>query len=429
MGFLDSAFGSAVSSYSQGANTFANFTGPTVGKIIGEVGAQVSQVDITRTLMNGDLTSIKRTGNSVANGLKVAVQRMGMMSPTPYPGQAEPSVVVPAGALLSPQFAVLASANADVIDGKTEFRGKLKAVGGDEQEVLIETTPSFADSRQVDYEEFQAIHSPGGVAIYNKTRSREFKLSWTLVSRNQQEATKNLKYLQYIRRWAMPDYGEETDNRTYLNTKGAPPPIIEFSLYGQAHFKDVPTVLTSYNFTYPDDIDYIPTDSLQPFPIVATIEVSLKETWSASELSGRSGKDSDHLYAYHTGDYTATTQNSEQTSSTMCAAPADWLAEASSASLGSGLKASAVTGLKIPSGAFDTSMFKGLGVPANATDGISSKLGGVANIISGGVTQAKQFISSAQNVVGEIKTEAEKKFNGVVESMPTFKSFTPGGSE
>lgn len=39
--------------------------------------------------------------------------------------------------------------------------------------------------------------------------------------------------------------------------RGTPPPVLELSAYGQSQYKNVPVVIASINYSYPNDIDYV----------------------------------------------------------------------------------------------------------------------------------------------------------------------------
>jgi hypothetical protein len=42
---------------------------------------------------------------------------------------------------------------------------------------------------------------------------------------------------------------------------GTPPPVLEFSAYGQYNFHRVPVLLGSFNFIYEDGVDYVEVDA------------------------------------------------------------------------------------------------------------------------------------------------------------------------
>jgi hypothetical protein len=54
---------------------------------------------------------------------------------------------------------------------------------------------------------------------------------------------------------------------------------------GLTNIRRIPVIITSLDFDYPTEVDYIETSKTkQPFPTVLTISLNLKETHSPSEL-------------------------------------------------------------------------------------------------------------------------------------------------
>lgn len=80
---------------------------------------------------------------------------------------------------------------------------------------------------------------------------------------------------------------------TLKSSFGSPPEVLY--LYGYSedgnaksntvqNLRRIPVVITSISFTYPNDVDYIPTVDGIPFPIVMNIAISLRETKSPYEI-------------------------------------------------------------------------------------------------------------------------------------------------
>lgn len=194
---------------------------------------------------------------------------------------------------------------------------------GSYDEVVFNVTPRFSESREVEYTSLTPIHLPGGIQVYKNTRARTFSLTAHLVSRTMEEATVNMIYLQTLRGWTMPYFGNSSttaaavdqrkaasdaqkskeqdyyttdrlersldaneQNKTALARQksggtgvellGAPPDVLYLYAYSSGvssgtgqdrpnkfgvNINKVPVVVTSLNITYPDDVDYIPTYS------------------------------------------------------------------------------------------------------------------------------------------------------------------------
>ena len=153
-------------------------------------------------------------------------------------------------------------------------------------QVTFDVMPTIDESRQVNYDAFSPIHHPGEIQKYRGSAARTWTINAKLVARNREEARKNQVYLNVIRFWAMPFYGKGTDADTELSKwLGAPPPVLTLSAYGSRNIDGAACVLTSYNWSYPNDVDYLPTDDGQPFPVLINISLSLTETWAPAEFS------------------------------------------------------------------------------------------------------------------------------------------------
>lgn len=153
--------------------------------------------------------------------------------------------------------------------------------------IILDVMPTISESRSVNYEPFTPIHHPGEIMKYRGTSGRKWSVSGRFIARNSNEATLNQIYMNVIRAWTMPFYGEGTANDAELKRYlGAPPPILTLSAYGSQNIKNVKCVLTNYDWSWPNDVDYIPTNNGEPFPVIINVSISLEETWSPSEFSG-----------------------------------------------------------------------------------------------------------------------------------------------
>lgn len=188
---------------------------------------------------------------------------------------------------------------AKVSGGTQAFAVKLVSKVNSSDYVKFKVMPTISESRNASYSDVQIAHHPGVIIKYDHTGSRNWGVSQIkLISRTVAEATENQRTLNLMRSWMMPyyGYGTEIENKNML---GAPPDILMFSAYGEQNISDIPVVLESMNFTWPNDVDYIHTDEMQPFPVILTIDITLKEAWSPREYSGFS------LGAYKAGNMKA----------------------------------------------------------------------------------------------------------------------------
>lgn len=158
--------------------------------------------------------------------------------------------------------------------------------------VILEVMPTIDESQSINYDSFSPIQHPGEIQKYRGTGARTWSISTRLISRTMAEAEANLYTINIIRSWAMPFYGQGTaKDPTVSSYLGAPPPVLNISGYGDYAIGGSKCVLTHYSWTWPNDVDYIPTSTGDPFPVIITISLGLTETWSPAEFSNFSISD------------------------------------------------------------------------------------------------------------------------------------------
>lgn len=163
----------------------------------------------------------------------------------------------------------------------------LDETGGMGDQVTFDVMPTISESRQATYDTFTPLHHPGEILKFKSTSARSWTVTAKLTARNSEEASKNLIIVNTIRSWVMPFYGKGTMNAgetsKYL---GAPPPILTLQAYGEQMIGPVKCIMEMYDWRWPNDVDYIKTNTGVPFPVVLDLTLTLKESWSPAEYSG-----------------------------------------------------------------------------------------------------------------------------------------------
>jgi len=89
------------------------------------------------------------------------------------------------------------------------------------------------------------------------------------------------------------DSAQSFEPQVIKNTIGSPPEVLYLYGYSEGgksnsntrqNLRRIPVVIESLSFTYPNDVDYIPTVEGVPFPTVMNISIGLKEAKSPYEL-------------------------------------------------------------------------------------------------------------------------------------------------
>lgn len=202
--------------------------------------------------------------------------------------------------LATPASTSASGSTNDEEQGRFGYKVRLFAVRGFPSErVIFEVSPTVSESRSVEYSPVSPVHMPGSIQVYKRTGSRSFSIGAKFVSRNIAQATQNMQYLQTLRGWTMPYFGLRTHLDATLQNKdtgpmlGAPPDVLYLYAYSdasganndrdgafQTNLKKIPVVITNLSFDYPEDVDYIPTASGDPFPVKMEVKIDLAETHS-----------------------------------------------------------------------------------------------------------------------------------------------------
>lgn len=173
---------------------------------------------------------------------------------------------------------------------QVEHRVVLSEIGSS-NEVVFRIMPEISESRTVKYDAIAPPQSPGAFQKYTGTDSVQWSVNATLTCRTTEEATENLRIINQLRAWTMPYFGENT-RIDYPDKIGAPPPVLRFSAYRNQMVGPVPVIITSLNWPFTQDVDYIPAyelgggGSLIPFPTVIKVAIQLVETFSTDQFNG-----------------------------------------------------------------------------------------------------------------------------------------------
>jgi len=166
---------------------------------------------------------------------------------------------------------------------------------GTKNTVVFEVMPEIVEQHTVEYEGVAPPQFPGAFQKYKGNSSTSWQLNATFISRNAQEATTNYNFLMMLRGWTKPYFGERTAGQ-FDKKLGAPPPVLTMrglrDLVGP-----VPVVITSLNWTWPKDVDYIPTTvkgsdgNYVPFPTILSVPIQLVESYSIDQFNNFSLND------------------------------------------------------------------------------------------------------------------------------------------
>lgn len=150
--------------------------------------------------------------------------------------------------------------------------------------VAFNTMPNVSEQRTVDYEPLNVLQMPGEFQKYVKTKSTTWTINPTFTCTTSAEATERYKQLCLLRAWTMPYFGNSDQTKL-----GAPPDILALTGW-RGLVGEVPVVITSLSWTWPREVDWIPTlpnskGEKIPFPTVMEVNVNVVECYSPSQFS------------------------------------------------------------------------------------------------------------------------------------------------
>lgn len=261
--------------------TVADFTNPSKVLKQSEVVDYLQSVGTVR-----DFSNIDETIKALTEGKDIVAvdantgERLGKIGETLAPEAPANMFSGQSDENLTNQYKVIITAEPDVDMSEEGF-----------SRLVLDVMPTINETRSVSYKPFTPLHHPGQIMKYESTEARAWTISAKLIARNSEEATRNLDYLNMIRTWAMPFYGEGTSQSMLKQYLGAPPPILTLSAFGPQVIGPVKCVMESYNWDWPNDCDYIqtlPVGRRKPVavPVIISISINLKESWSPAEFSG-----------------------------------------------------------------------------------------------------------------------------------------------
>jgi hypothetical protein len=156
--------------------------------------------------------------------------------------------------------------------------------------VEFDNMPQVGERRNAEYEAISPPQMPGEFQKYKGTKSTGWQITAKFTCRTSDEAKRNFIMLNTLRGWVMPYFGEK-QRVQFQNKLGAPPPIVMFSGW-RGIVGEVPTVITGLNWTWPTDVDWIPTSikdadgEFIPFPTVMDVNIDLIESFSPLQFNG-----------------------------------------------------------------------------------------------------------------------------------------------
>lgn len=137
-------------------------------------------------------------------------------------------------------------------------KGIMKPLVATGHGIIFPYTPTIMWNYSASYGTYDMVHGQYQQQYYQNTPSPTLQLTATLTAQTSDEALYMLASLHFLKWATKGDFGAFDQSGEERNaTAGSPPPILRFRAYGHAGADNLPVVIRSVNYTYPEDVDYV----------------------------------------------------------------------------------------------------------------------------------------------------------------------------
>lgn len=140
------------------------------------------------------------------------------------------------------------SPNSDYLynDSNPGILAPLRATNG----VLFPYVPQITTAYQANYDQYDLTHSNYRGIFYKNSRVNDIQIRGTFTAQDTKEAEYLLAVIHFFRSVTKMFYGQDWQ-------RGTPPPMVFLSGFGNFQFNGHPCVVSTFNYTLPNDVDYI----------------------------------------------------------------------------------------------------------------------------------------------------------------------------
>ena len=130
----------------------------------------------------------------------------------------------------------------------------LRATNG----VVFPYTPTIGTTYRANYEQYDLIHSNYRGIYYKNSRVDDVSVRGIFTAQDTSEANYLLAVIHFFRSVTKMFYGQDAN-------RGVPPPLVFLSGFGNFQFSDHPCVVGAFNYSLPNDVDYIRATSFNNY--------------------------------------------------------------------------------------------------------------------------------------------------------------------
>ena len=124
--------------------------------------------------------------------------------------------------------------------------------------VIFPYTPQVTSSYQAKYSTYDLVHSNYRGAFYQNSYVSDIQIRGVFTAQDTTEAKYLLAVIHFFRSVTKMFYGQDAQ-------RGAPPPLVFLTGLGDFQYNKHPAVVTQFDYTLPNDVDYIRADNPNNF--------------------------------------------------------------------------------------------------------------------------------------------------------------------
>ena len=143
--------------------------------------------------------------------------------------------------------------------------------------VIFPYTPKIDVSYKSNYAPYDLTHANFKGYFYQNSQVPTVGITAHFTAQDTQQANYLLAVIHFLRSAGKMFYGQDAQ-------KGSPPPLLFLSGFGQYQFNKHPCVLSDFNYTLPDDVDYIRAQVANNVNLPAIVQNVLQQSVATNNI-------------------------------------------------------------------------------------------------------------------------------------------------
>lgn len=146
--------------------------------------------------------------------------------------------------------------------------------------VVFPYTPTITTAYSANYETYDLIHSNYRGIYYKNSRVSDVSIRGIFTAQDTKEAEYLLAVIHFFRSITKMFYGQDPE-------RGTPPPLVYLSGFGEFQFNGHPCVVSQFNYTLPNEVDYIKANNPNNYGTsLFNARQPVQSNWGGSSLAG-----------------------------------------------------------------------------------------------------------------------------------------------